>query len=83
MKKSLALLSILLVLRLVLAARGGTEPPPEPTAKPEEKPTEAPAEPTAAPEAGCTDEWGCVELEAGDCLRIETPGGGGFGAPSA
>jgi branched-chain amino acid transport system substrate-binding protein len=74
MKKSLALLSILLVLSLLLAACGGTEPPPEPTAKPEEKPTEAPTEappePTAVPEAGCTDEWGCVELEAGDKVKI-------------
>jgi branched-chain amino acid transport system substrate-binding protein len=71
MKKTVTLLSILLVLSLVLAACGGTKPPPEPTATVEEAaPTEAPEEPTAPPEAGCTDDWGCVELEAGDTVKI-------------
>jgi branched-chain amino acid transport system substrate-binding protein len=74
MKKTVTLLSILLVLSLVLAACGA-EPTPEPTATVEQaaptaEPTEAPPEPTAPPEAGCTDDWGCVELEAGDTVKI-------------
>jgi branched-chain amino acid transport system substrate-binding protein len=74
MKKTVTLLSILLVLSLVLAACGA-EPTPEPTATveqaaPTQEPTEAAPEPTAPPEAGCTDDWGCVELEAGDTVKI-------------
>ncbi|MFN2217012.1 MAG: ABC transporter substrate-binding protein, partial [Anaerolineae bacterium] len=74
MKKTVTLLSILLVLSLVLAACGA-EPTPEPTATVEEaaptpEPTEAAPEPTAPPETGCTDDWGCVELEAGDTVKI-------------
>ena len=69
MKKTFALLSILLVLSLVLAACGATEAPAEPTAAVEE-PTEAPAEPTAAPAGACEDDWGCVELAAGEKIKI-------------
>ena len=70
MKKAFTLLSILLILSLVLAACGGTEEP-EPTPTVEEAaPTEAAEEPTTAPEAGCDDAWGCVELEAGDSIKI-------------
>ena len=77
MKKLATLLSILLILSMVLAACGGTDTP-EPTPTVEEvapteapeEPTEAPEEPTTAPEAGCDDAWGCVELEAGDSIKI-------------
>ena len=71
MKKTVTLLSILLVLSLVLAACG---PTPEPTAAPTEEvevqPTEAPPEDTPVPVGECEDDWGCVELEAGDTVKI-------------
>jgi branched-chain amino acid transport system substrate-binding protein len=81
MKKAQVLLVVILVLSMLLAACGPTATP-APTATAEAAPTataeaaptatEAAPEPTTPPEEGftCEDEWGCVELAAGDSVRI-------------
>jgi branched-chain amino acid transport system substrate-binding protein len=70
MKKSFAVLSLVVILTTILAACGAqpTAAPAAPTAAPA-----APAEPTKAPEpakAACTDPKGCVEVGANEPIRI-------------